>query len=453
MRPRATRAATFPFRAFIGIPVAVAAYGFLIHWAYSGLISPSFKYLGYTYSEPKPEMVVLSWILASLAALALPRTFSKVSTVFMWLLYVRVGATSILMAPYTGYLDDGEALRLSVTLSLIFVGVALGLRGESRELGISLSGTSFWLVLVIFSLVTYGLLAFTQGLSLELISFYDVYDVRDEYSENTEGVGILRYLSFTQANVINPMFFARGIYTRRYVWVAFGILGQLVIYSGSGFKGTLFAIPAWIIIAIVLRRKTGPDGQWLMWGASALIAVSALMDFLLDSALWTSLFSRRFLTTPGLFTSVYVDFFTQNPQAHLGHSILSPFVDYPYTMNPPNLIGGWMAGLPNMAANANLFGDGYANFGWLGMIGAGVVLLVYLRLLDRAAAGLPLMVSGVVMTMPAMAVSNSSILTAMLTHGLVAGVVLLAIAPRDSNLGVEEGPLPSTPAARVPVLR
>lgn len=437
MRTKARRTLAFPFRAFVIVPVSVAIYGVLLHWAYSGLISPAFRYLGYTYEDPTVEVVIINWMCATAAALVLPRTFRKVSTVVLWLLYARVGATTILMAPYSGYLDDSEVMTLGVTIALIFVGIALGLKGEPRGLGMSLSGTSFWLVLVIFSLATYALLAFTQGLSLSFVSFYDVYDVRDEYSENSDSVGILRYLLLTQANVINPMFFARGIFTRRYLWVAFSIVGQLVIYSGAGYKGTLFAIPAWIVIAIILRMRKA-DGMMLVWGASALIAVSAIMDILLNSLLWTSLFSRRFLTTPGLLTSVYVEFFSNNPQAHLGHSILSPFVSYPYEVNPARLIGAWMANQSSQSANANLFGDGFANFGWAGMVGAGVVLWIYLRLLDRAAVGLPLMVAGVVMTMPAMAISNSSILTAMLSHGLAVGLILLAIAPRDGNLGIGE---------------
>jgi hypothetical protein len=59
------------------------------------------------------------------------------------------------------------------------------------------------------------------------------------------------------------------------------------------------------------------------------------------------------------------------------------------------------------------------------------VLLVYLKILDRVSVGLPVGVAAMVMTMPAVALSNTSILTAMLSHGLVVAVILLALTPRD----------------------
>ena len=215
--------------------------------------------------------------------------------------------------------------------------------------------------------------------------------------------------------------------------MAVAVGGQLILYSTTGFKHVLFGILAWLVMVIVLRRKgTQTRGSSLLIGATALVLIAAVIDSLASSNLATSLFSRRFIFTPGVFTSIYVRFFSENPHAHLGHSILRPFVDYPYELNPPYLIGEWMAGNPALAANANLFADGFANFGYAGMVGAGAVLLVYLRFLDRAAVGLPIVMSGMVVVIPAVALSNTSVLTGMLSHGLVAAVLLLALVPRDT---------------------
>lgn len=62
------------------------------------------------------------------------------------------------------------------------------------------------------------------------------------------------------------------------------------------------------------------------------------------------------------------------------------------------------------------------------MAAAAVNLGIYLRFLDRAAHGLPVAVSGLILIIT---LSNTSVLTAMLTHGLVAAVVILAVAPRN----------------------
>lgn len=422
----------FPIREFFVLPAAVVVFALLLHWVYADLISPTFDYLGYRYREPTAAAFIIAVVIAIAAALALPRRLERASSVVLWLLFVVTVAPTILIAPYTPYRTDDQALILGGAVALIFMAVAWGVRGDIKPRSWGVSPTSIWFILIVISLLTYGLLAFTQGISLRLLSFVDVYDVREEYAGNLEGIGILSYLVFIQANVVNPLMVARGLFNRAPVWTIAGLLGQLILYSTTGFKGMLFAVPAWFIVAFVLRRKRRTtDGLVLVWGAGGLILISAVIDQLLNSILLTSLLSRRFLITPGVFTSVYAEFFSANPQVHLGHSILRPFVDYPYELTPPYVIGEWMAGLPTMAANANMFADGFANFGWIGMIGAGAVLLVYLRILDQVSVGLPLGVVGVVMTMPTVALSNTSILTAMLSHGLVAAILLLAVMPRD----------------------
>ncbi|WP_426517602.1 hypothetical protein ACPPVQ_00710 [Diaminobutyricibacter sp. McL0618] len=435
MEPEKRSKLRFPVRELVLIPVSVIGFAVILHWVYSSLLSPNFGYQGFRYTEPDLGVVTLTIIIAIAMALCLPRRIEKASAVVLWILYVVTVAPAVLMAPYTSYLDKSQAILLAVTVSLVFAGVALGTRGTNRPLHLSVSPTSFWLIIVVFSLATYALLAVTQGLSLRFVSFLDVYDVRDQYAENTGGVGFINYLVFTQANVVNPLIVARGIFTRRPVWVIAGLLGQMVLYSGTGFKTMIFAIPAWLIVAYLLRRRAkSADGLSLVWGAAILMLASAILDQLSHSVVWTSLFSRRFLATPGLLTSAYVDFFSQNPQTHLAGSILRPFLDFPYDVPVPFVIGSWMANSPNTAVNANLFADGFANFGWAGIVGAGAILLAYLRILDRAAVGLPIAVAGVVMTMPTIALSNTSILTAMFTHGLVAAVLLLAFTPRDFSL-------------------
>ncbi|WP_314146316.1 hypothetical protein [uncultured Leifsonia sp.] len=433
---RANGRVVFPARELIAIPVGVVLYAVVLWWVYATLVTPTFSYLGYRYAAPDFGLEVLAVIITIAVALVLPRKMAKASSIVLWMLFVITVAPTILMAQYTSYLDPGEALVLGLVVALVFAGVSLALRGTNRPLRLHVSPTTFWVVVAVFSLVTYLLLAVTQGLSLRFVSFFDVYDVREEYASNLDGSGLLNYLVFTQANVVNPIIIARGIATRRPLWIVLGVLGELILYSGTGFKSMIFAIPAWFIVAFLFRRRgRAVDGLSLVWGAAALMVLAAAVDELADSSIATSLLSRRFIITPGVFTSVYTAFFSSHPQVHLGHSILRPWVDYPYNQTPPHVIGDWMAGLPTMAANANLFADGFANFGWAGVVGAGLVLLVYLRLLDRAAVGIPLGVTGMVMTMPAVALSNTSVLTAMLSSGLAVGLLLLAFYPREDPLG------------------
>ena len=102
---------------------------------------------------------------------------------------------------------------------------------------------------------------------------------------------------------------------------------------------------------------------------------------------------------------------------------------YPYA--PAKTIGLWITGSTVTSMNAHLFADVFANFGWAGMAGAAIVLGIYLRLTDRAGAGLPPAVPALLLLMLTITLSNTSILTSMFSHGLVPEFVILALAPRE----------------------
>lgn len=415
-------------------PVMVGVYAVVLFWVYSQLVTGPFAYLGYRFSEPTPLLMVLVWIVASLVALALPARLDRPSSVMIWILYAVTVAPTILMAPYTSYLDDPSAILLSVAVALVFAAVVLGQNPAPRSLRLSVSPRAIWVFLGVFSIATYAMLLVFQGIQVSPFNIDDIYGVREGFADEVGNVRILAYLVQTQANVVNPFIAAIGLVTRRWWVIAIAVAGQVLIYSTTGFKHVLFAILAWLVVVIILRRNgKRTRASVLVWGASALVLAAAAVDRATGGYLATSLFSRRFIFTPGLFTSVYAHFFSIHPQAHLGYSVLAPFVDYPYDTTPPFLIGEWMAGVPTMASNANLFADGFANFGLLGLVGAGAILLVYLRVLDRAAVGLPIVVSALVVVILAVALSNASILTSMFSHGLVAAVVLLAWMPRNTS--------------------
>ncbi len=414
------------------IPLGVAAYGLALYLSYAYLVSPTFSYLGYRFSPPQPLLELVAWLAATLVAVAMPRWLNRPSAVILWIIFVITVVPAIFMAPYVDLLNTGQALTLILVLALVYTLVALGTRRRKpfTAFRVQVSPGVFWLIIAVFSLVTYVLLAVTVGLSLHFVSILDVYSVRAGYVSRLSNDAVLSYLVQAQSTVVNPLIIANGIQTRRWILVAIGILGQALIFSDTGYKTVLFSVPALILFAVLYFRRPEPRASILLFGATFVIAVAAAIDGLQHSAIWTSLFSRRFLLTPGMLTSAYVSFFQSHPQTHLSYSILSRWVQYPYQLKPPNVIGEWLANAPTTAMNANLFADGFENFGWFGLVGAGAVLLIYIRALDRAAAGIPASATALILIMPAISLSNASILTSMFSHGLVIAFVLIAIAPR-----------------------
>lgn len=421
-------------RAFVLVPAAVSIYAIALHWTYKEVVQPNFAYMGQRYEPAEFGLVVLTLLIAVAVCLTLPRRLERPSSVILWILFVVTIAPTILMSTYLGIVPPGEAVVMSFGFGVAFALVSLFVRrlDPPRPLIKRISTTSFWLIIGLFSALVYVYLALVAGLSLRFLSIFDVYDVREDYAEVLSGAGLLGYLVSTQANVVNPLVMSRGIYTRNWALFTVGVLGQLILYSGTGFKTILFSIPALLIVALVFRTNARPRPLTLMWGASGVILVSAAIDSMQQSIVWSSLFARRFLITPAGLTSRYYEFYSNTEFEMLSHSILRPFfVHPPHEYGPARMIGVLISGSTSLSANANLFADGFAHFGWAGVAAIATLLTIFLRIVDRAAVGLPTAAAALVVVMPSIAVSNTSMLTAMFSHGLVAMVVLLIVTPRS----------------------
>ncbi len=426
----------------------LSAYSELLHLSYRGHVSPAFDYLGYTYQPPQVDYYLYALVAMVLVASQLPKRIETVSAFVLWLLFLAAIVPSILMPHYTGYLSEKDALATSLGVAFVFcmVVVLVRRREPAVPLGAELPTNVFWLALIGVSLVSYLVVFSSIGVSLNAVSLSDVYDVREEYAAALGGSTLVAYLVNAQANVLNPAIIALGCLTRRWWAVGLALAGQLVLYSSTGFKTTLMVLPAILVVLLLYRYVSRPFGVILVAGIVAVICASWLLDVVRDDNVVTSLFVRRFLHTPGLLSAIYFAFFSEYDKVQLSHSILSGWIEYPYDLKLPFQISEWATGDPGRSMNANFVADGFAQFGWIGVAGAGLVLVVYLRLLDRAACGVPLPVSSAIMVLPSIALCNSSILTAMLSHGLVMAFIVLAMAkvvPQTSvSPGVKEGVVP-----------
>ena len=230
------------------------------------------------------------------------------------------------------------------------------------------------------------------------------------------------------------------------MWFAAGALGQLFVFSLSGNKSAVLSPVALLAACLLFRSRRSPAGTTCLLAAPVVALAMLALDRLTGSLNgdWVSLIVRRFLVTPGLLTAGYVQVFDDIEKAKLGHSIFSSSLHYPYAAEPPSLVGAEFFGDPQVHANANLLADGYANFGYLGIVLACLVLVVLLWTIDDAAVGLPLGFASLLFLMPALALADSGILTTMLTHGFLASALLCAVAPRTGWPG-RDSPHPPDP--------
>lgn len=428
-------------RSKLAAVIGVVLYAAVIHAIYTTQIATRFAYLGYSYRSPEIFGYLFSVVLACVVATLLPTAIRRVSDFVMWILFILAVLPSMVVVHYSGFTDPGQAFLATVALAVAYGGAVVAVRRNVPPvpLRLKVSGTAFWIGIVLFSIGTYGYLTLTLGLRLQLVSIFDVYELRARYKVGLATAPGLSYLVSIQANVINTYLFARGVYSRRWVLIGASILGQALIYSAAGFKTVLFSIPAMLVVAGLFMLSRRPSGHVLLWGAVVASLAALVVDLVMRSYVATSLFTRRFLVTSGMLMSAYVAFFSDHPPAMLGHSVLAGLVDYPYTTTPAHVIGVWVTGSETASLNAHFLADGFANFRWAGLFGAAAVLVIYLRVLDRVTAGVPVAATALVLLMPSITLSNTSILTAMLSHGLVACIVVFVFAPR-TGWGLEPRP-------------
>ncbi|WP_413452528.1 hypothetical protein AA0Y32_10305 [Georgenia phoenicis] len=424
-------------RSLVGGSVVVmgaVAYALTVHWAYREMIAPTFGYRGSTYRTPATDLYFYAIAIAAVMALCLPRKVERPSSFVLWVLYIVAGAPSVLLGHYAGNLTPALAMETSIGVGGAFV-LTIALTRFFRIRRVPRwrpSSTTFWLLIGGFSVAVYAYLASTIGLQFQIVSLFDVYDVRDDYREGLAAAGgVGGYLISWQANVLNPVIIARGALQRRLLPILAGAFGQLLLFSASGYKTMVMSLPALLIAAWIFNRNPTPRARVFLWGAAALPLFTMAVDHLSNSITWTSLLVRRFLVTPGRITAEYVDFFDQHPKVHLSNSILSPFIEYPYQRGYFRIIGEHVTGATNVSMNGNVFAHGYANAGWIGAFIAAVLLAVVLAAADYAAQGLPAAVPALVLLMPAITLSNSGLNTSLSSHGVALAVVVLALLPRD----------------------
>lgn len=443
--PRLPRADVLALlRRTVVVTTSVALLAFTMNWISAELVAPIFGYLGYTY-VPAPSSVLAVLIgMTTIVAFALPRRIVLPSHVVLWTLFVVCVAPTMLMSASTGYVSTSTAVLLAGAVGSAFALVALGTPRQQKvratadstsdvlRLGnLTMTRSALtWTFCSVYSLLTYGIMTATVGLKLQFVALDDIYDVRADYTADVGTGGALGYLLTGQAYVVNPLILARGLFRRRPSLIVLALVGQFLLYSSTGFKAVLFSFVAVLGMAVLFRGKSGRSSTPFLVAPLAIMVVSAAADELQGGITWTSVFTRRFMLTPGLLSSVYVDYFSNNPVAMYAYSFLGTWFDYPYDLPPPKRIADYLVPGSTGYANANLFADGFANFGWFGIGVAALALWLWLRCVDVATRGLPLRVAAMALVMPSIMLSNTSIFTAMLSHGLLMGTLVLLICPR-----------------------
>lgn len=416
----------------VSVLIGVVVLLIVIHVSYQYLVAPTYAYMRLTYTTPNMGVYAAMLILLLLIAAILPVRLARPADFLLWVVYLLVVIPSLTISLLAATLTSWYQLMLGCTVTISFTIAVLAGRLPTGWLTRHLKPLPprlFWVIVAGLTLVTYGMLAAGGHLRLALPGLADVYSVRGNFDTSTSGNVLLAYLMPAQATVLNPLFMAVGIIRRKWWLAAGGTIAELLLYSAGGHKTVLFSVPAVLIVAVLYRKGRTPSGALFAWGVGAVVGLSALIDNILNTPWLTSLFTRRLIDVPGQLTGAWIHVFEGQPKAHYAYSFLSSFLPYHYDVVPPFVVATRYFGNPNNNANANLFANGYANFGWFGIGMEAVMLAIVIALANAAARRTPLRGAVMLLAAPSVSLVNGSVFTALLSHGVAAVLLVLVFAP------------------------
>jgi hypothetical protein len=305
----------------------------------------------------------------------------------------------------------------------------------------SLSQITF-LLLVLFLMAVLHIQLFFLFRKISIPSLFNVYELRLSAREIL-GASMLGYAISALGYVIHPFLIALGLVSGRWWLFILGSLGEIVLFGYEGSKSYFF-IPIFLLVfyfITVKMKKLTPLMITLL--LLALILFLFGIDLLNYSPrlpyLLIFLFTRRLVFEAGLLSSAYYDFFSSHPFMMWKYTLIGRFLENvlgisthnPYLSfsGPGPVIGKLYLGFPAMNACANLWADGFANFGYIGMIVETIIAGVYFWIFDSIALRKDMRLAYLMILPPFYTFSDTGVLTALLTDGALLTLLLLFILP------------------------
>ncbi|WP_371372113.1 hypothetical protein [Sporomusa aerivorans] len=416
----------------LSIIIGSFLYVVLLTWTYIFLINPSAEYFGFTFNSNIPIAFFIVFItLAILPSLWLPIRYNRVSQILIWLIYILVYIPTCLV-PMVTINVPLEFLLLFVLCLLISLSIlqAFNHLPLLPILRLPLSLRSFWFVFLLISFVIYIYIINTFGIKFQMVSLFDVYDIREQYKDALRTDGLVGYAINWASRICNGVLFVFGLYRRNILLLILGLFGWFLLFSITGFKSVVFYPVLLFICKYLFEVRTKNLFKYLIWGICSGISICIIIEILFDFSALRILFIQREIIINGLLTGYFYEYFSQNPKALLGYSILKDIVTYPYSDTPSNLIGNvYFGSLGTTQANVNIWADGYSNFGHLGIIGSTIITGIYFWIYDSLTKNYNLPVRSLLIIIPSLSLISSGILTALFTYGLVFMLIICWLLP------------------------
>ena len=263
-----------------------------------------------------------------------------------------------------------------------------------------------------------------------VFDFSQTYDIREGFRD-TSVPQIVKYMFFATSKALVPLLFLYALREKNKALALLVFLIQVCIFAVSGHKSVFLGV----ILVYLSWQYFSRNGCIRVYSVSLWIVVFCSISFILDWAFGynflVNIFTRRMILVPGMLSGMYYEFYANNEYAKLAYSLLSSVFTYNYSSTPPFVIGNYYFDSDFMSANVNYLASGFAEFGYLGMIIFVLLASFLYKSLDMAASNNKdsnFLICALLL--PTWVLVDSSLLTAMITHGLLLISIIVLLYPK-----------------------
>lgn len=284
---------------------------------------------------------------------------------------------------------------------------------------------------VIIYIIAIILFVGTFGFKFTVPSLDDVYDVRAEYKEVTKGNILTRYFVGWMGYIINIFVFLIGLNRKNKILIFGAVIFQFYIFSLMALKSHLATMLLAFLLFLYFKKYKNFSFRNFILFSSLLVCSLVIIDLVIGEELLEMLIIRRIMIVPSQLGYYHYNFFSIHPKTYWAYSIFKGLLNYSYSMPPANIIGDKHFGRPEMTAVVNMFMEGYTAFGYIGIFVVTLIFKFLVRIIDYIyiyKTNYNIMV--IVLFLGLFNVLNStSILTLLITHGILILLGLLLLYP------------------------
>ena len=398
--------------------LAAIFFRIILEIGYLTYVNPFHAYRGFVLTLDSIKYVE-SWFIFLVLTVLAPCRLTKPSDFFLIILLFG------LMVPLLSFYALADQPRQYIYIVILgYVLIDLFRRGRPFRFPTLYEGRLLAFILVILGVagVTAWLL-FSGGFSFFNLNLTEVYQYRRAVGAIINA-GVMGYINVWTWKVFGPALLTIGLWRKKY-WLAAFVIGLHVYWFGvSAHKSVLFYPLLPIFIWLFFRHRSALIIVPI--GAAGIVVASLLFFFILDYGLPSSLFIRRIFYVIANNTFDYYEFFNNHSWVWWSNTSFSlGLQNYPYDLNPAELIGHWR-GTENHV-NSTFLSTGYMHAGIYGIVLYGVLTGLLFRFIDSLASkGLPHWIVLGILVVPCQTLLLSADLpTSLLTHGFGIGILII----------------------------